>query len=132
MTAQEIFDKVYTHLLVQRYPSMSDPGDEADAGRAICMYRGVSGRSCAVGCLISDDAYLPMLENLIATNIHVVTALENSGIEVTEGIEHMLNELQAVHDGLSQSAIGFTEATIGSQMRNIAEKYSLAYRVLQP
>ena len=47
-------------------------------------------------------------------------------------MEQMLNELQAVHDGLSQSAIGFTEATIGSQMRNIAEKYSLAYRMPQP
>lgn len=53
LTNQEIFDKVSTHLFSQGVRSIN--GTE-------CAYRGVSGTSCAVGCLIEDDEYSKDME----------------------------------------------------------------------
>lgn len=52
--AQEIFNKVATHLLTQGKRSVASDGS--------CMYRGPEGTKCAIGCLIEDDEYHPLLE----------------------------------------------------------------------
>lgn len=61
MTQQEIFDAVLAHLRKQGKASMSDP--------ASCRYRGPGGTSCAVGCLIPDELYDPLIENVSSTQI---------------------------------------------------------------
>lgn len=47
MTNQEAFNVMVRHLLLQGVPSM-------DADEGTCMYRGVGGRMCAVGVLLTD------------------------------------------------------------------------------
>lgn len=63
MDRQEVFDRVATHLLKQNRKStkedLSNPGADSR-----CMYRGVNGLQCAVGCLIPDDKYEERFEGL--------------------------------------------------------------------
>jgi len=49
LTPQQIFDKVATHLMTQ--------GKQAHNERNECVYRGLGGTSCAMGCLIPDECY---------------------------------------------------------------------------
>jgi hypothetical protein len=53
MTDREIFDKVRAHLLNQGVRAMVN-----DA----CRYRTPQGMACAVGCLIPEEFYDPMIE----------------------------------------------------------------------
>ena len=53
MTEQEIFDKVVLHLYQQGEPSITHGGR--------CRYR-LSGKMCAIGCLIPDDMYSESME----------------------------------------------------------------------
>ena len=48
MNAQEIFDKVATHLSKQGHRAFDDNA---------CMYRSPNGDKCAMGCLIPDEEY---------------------------------------------------------------------------
>ena len=54
---------------------------------------------CAVGCLITDEAYRPALEGQRVTQLAVLKALEKSGItmDVSTGIM-LLVDLQEMHD----------------------------------
>jgi hypothetical protein len=50
MTAQEIFDRVWTHFVVEGNPrSLGNDG--------ACKYRSSNGAKCAVGVLIPDEDY---------------------------------------------------------------------------
>ena len=48
MTDQEIFDKVWAHIIAQGVPSMN--------GEGRCLYRGPNGTKCAAGIFLPDDA----------------------------------------------------------------------------
>ena len=61
MTQQEIFDTVLAHLRKQGKASMS--------GADSCRYRGPDGTACAVGCLIPDELYDPLIEGADSTSI---------------------------------------------------------------
>lgn len=65
MEAQEIFDKVATHLFTQGCRSAPNPKDTAGA----CLYRGPNGTSCAVGVLIPDEIYAQEMEGVTITNL---------------------------------------------------------------
>ena len=93
MNKHEIFAKVKAHLLKQGMRSMN-------AG-SFCAYRGAGGLSCAVGCLIPDAEYDPIIENLPANDFRVQERLP---FEVTEETGHLLCELQRVHDCSAPSA----------------------------
>lgn len=97
MTRREIFDRVKTHLLAQ--------GRRATDGTiGPCMYRAPDGARCAVGCLISDEAYRPGFEGLGAETRSVLEALRISGVDATEEeTQWMLIELQKMHDGYMPS-----------------------------
>lgn len=89
MNAQEIFNKVATHLMTQGERSIGITG--------LCAYRGIKGLTCAVGCLISDEAYIWTLENRRACSRQVREALELSGIDEKKHRD-LLADLQQVHD----------------------------------
>jgi hypothetical protein len=93
MNRKEIIERVTEHLLGQGVPSVAGN----DVGYS-CAYRGADGLKCAVGCLITDEAYTPDLEGEGVRNPLVVAALEKSGIECTPSILNLLNELQEIHD----------------------------------
>lgn len=97
-TLQQIFDRVALHLLRQNEQSV-----EVMREQPHCMYRGPGNLKCAVGFLISDDAYTVELEGCSAGNVDVLRALEESGIPVAilPNARAMLTNLQNVHDALN-------------------------------
>ena len=57
LTPRQVFDKVKAHLLKQNEKATSSREDYAG-----CAYRSADGLSCAVGCLIPDSLYDPVIE----------------------------------------------------------------------
>lgn len=92
MTKQEIFDTVAVHMLAQGKKSENEDG---------CLYRGPNGTKCAVGVLIKDEIYRPILENRLVCERIIWEALEDSGIEMDGDIEQLLMALQETHDHIS-------------------------------
>ena len=129
MTRQQVFDKVYRHLLKQGEKAMDEQGEE-------CVYRADNGCMCAIGCLILDEHYDPSFEGAgipsrplyegVLANKHIspkknniaklVTALKASGVplETTEDFA-FLSELQTVHD--EHNVEGWKEV-LGLKARN--------------
>ena len=91
LSKQEIFDKVCKHLLEQGCKSMGNS--------QACLYRGSNGTQCAVGCLITDEAFKPELNSLPVHNSRVREMLCQSGIDGHDAeLVHLLRELQSIHD----------------------------------
>ena len=96
MTEQEVFDKVAPHLLTQQvaaYGPNPNPGDESQ-GKS-CLYRGPNGTMCAVGCLIPDEVYNPVMEGSGVENL--LDAYEEELPDLVPHVD-LLVRLQAVHD----------------------------------
>lgn len=92
---QRIYDQVKEHLLTQKRKSLA-PGDGADGS---CEYRGAGGLKCAIGALIKDEFYLPVLEGQGAKEQEVLFAVaESLGVEFLELNADLLEDLQRVHD----------------------------------
>ena len=130
MTQQEIFDTVLAHLRKQGKAAANIDGD--------CQYRGVNGTSCAVGCLIPDELYDPLIEGLglgvilkaIVPEYHQDQAQKLlpilDRIKNHIGAEHslLLHELQEAHDiALFSSGLAAWE----EEMRRIARDFGLQY-----
>ena len=132
MTSQEIFDTVLDHLREQ---------GKASVGRSNeCRYRGEDGTSCAVGCLLPDELYHPLIEGVAVEQLLGADSLPSSykshaheilpimaRIEGHLGAEHLklLKELQDAHDmSLSLKGLPAWE----NEMRQIARWFDLAYK----
>ena len=94
MTAQEIFNKVVTHLRNQKIKSVGlNKGGIGE--NYICLYRGPNGTKCAVGCLIPDNVYQQKFEG------HKVVYLATNYPEIEKlihGNEILIAQLQGIHD----------------------------------
>jgi hypothetical protein len=95
MNAQEIYDKVATHLRTQGRPSK-----KAQA----CFYRGPNDLQCAIGCLVDDETGKRWDEIDGETRISHIIKRHAEGefllpedMEPEEGVE-FLDRLQFVHD----------------------------------
>jgi hypothetical protein len=89
MKLQEIFDTVATHLLTQG----------RKAGRTTPLYHAPDGLTCAVGCLITEKAYSPDIEDLEVMHDDVLSALRLSGVKpLSYRAMELLQDLQEVHD----------------------------------
>ena len=75
----DIYSQVRTHLLTQKAKSTSPENT--------CVYRSPLGYKCAVGCLIPDEDYSPIMEG-----IGVVSKADG------HGFWGLLKVLQHVHD----------------------------------
>lgn len=101
MNKQEIFNKVATHLLAQNERCMSILNDEDNPG---CAYRNEKGQMCAVGCLITDEAYDSKIEGLLCCLSEVLDVLAASGIDLRANTDRncdvleFLESLQRIHD----------------------------------
>ena len=95
MNKQEIFDRVYKHMLTQNKRSINDEG-------SACAYRGHGGLMCAVGCLIPDELYTPQLEGcIVVKNPKVQEALVAAKVLDVVGSSdelEFLKCLQRIHD----------------------------------
>lgn len=130
MTAQEIFNKVATHLATQKVASF-----QRFRG---CLYRGPNGTSCAVGCLIPDSAYSPDFESL---PLPVMKPNGSEALMLYETIEKLglteflplLRGLQQVHDKVMPrqgddeevQKTGMREVQIGLKL--LANRHGLQY-----
>ena len=130
MTEQEIFDTVLAHLREQGKAAATDDGG--------CRYRGADGTACAVGCLIPDELYDPVIEGLGVGRIIEAVVPDYRQDQTQEllpilariknhiGAEHLplLNELQEAHDmGLYISGLDAWE----EEMHRIACAFDLQY-----
>lgn len=94
MTAQEIFNKVRTHLLAQ--------GRKASEG-GTCRYRTETGEMCAVGCLIPGYLYTEEIEAIpvceLGSNNHneILEQVLPSDMAWQDGLD-FLSDLQLIHD----------------------------------
>ena len=93
MSIKQIINKVENHLLKQNAKSLNS--------EANCRYRGDNGMSCAIGCLLPDEIYDPLIEGkgvlsdiLKARLTHVVGVQNTAKNKKLE----LLGELQDVHD----------------------------------
>lgn len=116
---QEIFDRVVNHLRTQQAVSRS--AEVGPMGKPGCAYRGDNGLKCAVGCLISDNAYSPFIEGEPVSAGMVRRALLRSGVRMTTRLEAVLSQLQAVHD---TEQIRHWEGWF----KDIARRYGLQYK----
>jgi hypothetical protein len=87
---QKAYETIRAHLIKQGRPAL-------DRRTGSCFYRH-KGLKCAVGCLISDDAYDEFLEDATPLNVSVQQALRASGWDLTIGGFSMLREMQVSHD----------------------------------
>lgn len=94
---QEVFNKIKAHLLSQKKRSVFQPA-QSSILETTCAYRGDDGLKCAVGCLISDEAYTPEIELNYSDSSIVRDALTKSGIEMTDTMRLMIGRLQRIHD----------------------------------
>jgi len=98
-TRKEIFDHVVQHLRSQGRRSMAYNVSEKTEGSIYptCAYRGDLNNMCAVGCLIADDEYSPIMEGDA-----VISLIKNFDLP-TRLWDHatMLSDLQELHDKYS-------------------------------
>ena len=97
LTNQQIFDKVRKHLLNQMEKSISVDGQ--------CAYRGAKGLMCAIGCLIADEDYDPMIEGkgvklvpLSRSGEILSISLDKAGVPRKKNIYTLLKDLRRIHD----------------------------------
>lgn len=127
MNTQEIFNKVVLHLSGMKKQSLRTGG--------VCAYRGEGGSMCAVGCLISDEAYASRqnMEGFTASSLAARGAVSESiGRALERNDTELLTYLQSVHDrqnnwdgsGLNQDG--------WERLRVIADKFGLTVPSHQP
>lgn len=105
---KKLFKISADHLIQQNKISVHDesPKDLFDLDKNQCAYRGIFGRKCAVGALISDEYYYPALEGYSVETggeIENLIALSHN-IDPDEISTEMLLELQNIHDKKKVSA----------------------------
>lgn len=120
MTEQEIFDTVLVHLRKQGHAA-------ADAGK--CRYRASNGDTCAAGCLIRDEEYMPEMEDVEfggrAWKLNIKDPVWPARLM---GHSPLIRALQAAHDSqLEEEGMSAWEL----RMRDIAEIFDLNYTKAQ-
>lgn len=109
---QFVFNKIMAALARQNYEkSMADTlNDSTGPAHETCAYRGNDGRRCAVGCLITDQAYDPGFEGEDAYGVNdAVNLLAPGVLDIPEDVRttlawrpmdsvDFLRQLQIAHD----------------------------------
>jgi hypothetical protein len=92
---QDIFDRIAVHLLAQKARSVRArfPGETS------CAYRGTSGMSCAVGCIITDGEYMPQMEGDSVNGVafQLLGAAVADSLQDSEQVD-LMTRLQRMHD----------------------------------
>lgn len=108
MKAQTVFDKVVRHLHKQGKRAFQD-----NAVGGACLYRTKEGLTCAVGCLIPEEAYHSSMEG------KNVTAILDFMPKYFEHVD-LLEELQNVHDSSK------SRSWLVRELRSVAVQFGLA------
>src|SRR5687768_3022247 len=117
---QELFNKSYGGLKAQNFQfSIGRTPQEGDR----CAYRSPDGKKCAIGHLIVDEYYNPIIEGHSIPTPTVRTIVEKSQNIVIGGVDLVfLNTLQQCHD----DAFRFKEINhMESNLMKFAERFNL-------
>lgn len=118
LNAQQVFDRVWNHFIVEKGP----PSYREDIRR--CAYRGEEGARCAAGLFIPDEEYHEGLEMHASDTKEVKPHLERMSAVASR----LLSRLQAAHDvcalGENRGAGRFLPS-LEIRMRDVAKKYDL-------
>lgn len=88
---QQIFNRVWLHLMTQDRPSRNASG-------ALALY-GTDGTRSAVGCLIRREDYMPGMERLPFTDVTTMAPISRTmGCSIADINPHVLTALEEVHD----------------------------------
>ena len=113
MTKQEVFNKVWDHIIAQGTPSLDD--------RGYCLYRGPNGLKCAAGIFLTDEQAI----ELYKVNMGWDEACDVFYPELSDLPANLIIALQACHDASSKLN---PEGFIKSFKRNatlVAESHGL-------
>lgn len=93
-TPQQVFTQVATHLMKQGLVSRTEYG---------CKYRAKNEQTgetlkCAVGCLMSDTEYSPMMENISWRHLRDQPQLTTPILPSRH--DDLLSTLQSIHDSV--------------------------------
>lgn len=100
MNLLQMSERIRDHLTKQKAQSLSV--------RHCCAYRGENGNMCAVGCLITDEAYKPNIEAVGVNAVSVNDALRKSGIALEPGALTLLSDWQRYHDSMASRGRGYS------------------------
>lgn len=122
---QQAYDIAVKHLM-----SMEKPAGEVDSNDFMfCSYRTPDGNRCAIGAMISDEQYHPILDDHDIQESSAVEHLNLHGYIDIGNIELMLLvSLQRAHDNpRNWGPGGFTNLGL---LRTIAKEYSVSSSLL--
>ena len=124
---QKVFDAAYTGLRNQGFRrSVSIVGH--------CRYRGTEGRKCAIGHLISDDHYNPIIEGRGVSAKEIKKAVEEAGFgdysfiptkDQTISDRLFLGRLQSAHDSSIEYDGEAEPEVMKGRLHAFAEKWNL-------
>lgn len=133
MNKQEVFNKVKSHLLTQNIQAAVF---NEDGSIESCKYRDMDkNRTCAIGCLIPDSDYNPLIEGVAVSEILYLNEVTFSGRESIITLKNILEkniqseteedyiflaDLQDTHDN-------FDPQDWPQQLKQIANNYGLKY-----
>lgn len=125
MNRQTIFNTVAKHLLTQNAKSLA----RSNGTWGFCQYRSTDGMKCAIGVLIPDAEYSPLLENHTVLDPKVINAIRGAldleaGQRLTEGDQDFLYRVQRLHDSVDT-------AEWKDALRDLAALYKLSTTVLE-
>lgn len=125
MNAQEIFDKVATHLFAQgvRAYGLTDPV----TGDTNCLYRGPNGTKCAVGVLIPDEDYDDKIEEMSADDAIYLLAPKSQTCASLRAHDKLLSTLQDAHD---DEEYWQSTAQMRKALRSVADWHDLNPAIL--
>ena len=95
LSQREMFDTVKTHLLKQNAKAQV-PSLIGGQSTLTCVYRAPNGLKCAVGAVISDDVYLPEMDE--AGGVEDLVCQFPTLFDWGGPLLGMLVELQDIHD----------------------------------
>lgn len=110
--AQEIFNKVITHLRKQGKPAAEGP---------YCRYRTEDGLKCAVGCLLPDEEYDSKYEGHIVGGLITILP-ESKTRDLFKRNVDLLDDLQCLHDNANRENF---VADINDRAQRIAAEHGL-------
>tara|TARA_R110002073_G_scaffold220134_2_gene380317 strand:+ start:319 stop:729 length:411 start_codon:yes stop_codon:yes gene_type:complete len=125
MKQQAIFDKVAVHLFTQGVQSLIMKGSHESS----CAYRGAEGKTCAIGCLISNSAYRVGMDS--SEGISISGVIHKYGSILPDFITKncgLLNALQSVHD---TSTNWYTASEMRRVLCMVAEHFNLNTQILK-
>lgn len=124
LTAQTILNTVAAHLRKQGQPARNP-----DTGT--CQYRAKTASgvtlSCAVGCLITDEEYVPEMDaGFRGSTVRALIERKLLPAHLVE-FERLLMGLQRVHDTLAYWGAGGFNALGERALRQVASDFDLTY-----